>query len=281
MRFAAGQRSRSAAVSRSRERELQVMDSPLRRGLWLAASILVVWAALMTQNIDAQESAGQESATQEIVGGEVADVHPPAGPLAGTEALREGNRLFAEGRLDAALDAYRAGYRPEMWHPTLIYNMATTLHHLERLPEAILWYRRGDAEDPWLQENLWLARRSLGSQRLSVSGFAAVLAQHSGSVFAVAVVLAWLSLLAALWPRAPRLAWASALALALLLWLGSWLMARSAPREAVLLADCATATGELPAGTELWLWPSAGEELAVVGFAETFCPGEAVGWIEH
>ena len=259
------------------------------RSLLLAASVLVAmaWAPpnpiheAAAQETSDQEVANQEASGREVSGPDVADVHPPAGPLAGTEALREGNRLFADGELDSALSAYQAGYRPETWHPTLIYNMATTLHHLERLPEAILWYRRGDAEDPWLQENLWLARRSLGSQRLGVSGFAAVLAQRSGLVFGAAIVCAWLSLLAALWPRAPRLAWASALALALLLWLGSWLMVRSAPQEGVLLVDCATATGELPAGTELWFWPSAGEELAVVGFAETFCPGAAVGWIKH
>jgi len=140
---------------------------------------------------------------------------------------------------------------------------------------------RGDAEDPWLQENLWLARRSLGSQRLGVSGLAAFMAERSDHFFAAAVAAAWLSLLAAAWPRVPRGAWAATLGVAMLLWLGAWLMARHAPRQAVLLEECATAAGELPAGTELWLWPSDEESsLAVAGVADARCLEETVGWIE-
>lgn len=203
------------------------------------------------------------------------------GSLSDAEALREGNRLFALGELEAALVAYEAGYEPTAPHPTLVYNLATTLHHLDRLPEAILWYRRGAAEDPWLQENLWLARRSLGSQSLSLKGMTAFLAQRSGWVFALAVALAWFSALAAMWSsRIPRRAWATALVLSLVFWIGSWLMGRYGPAEAVLLADCTSLSGEIPAGTELWLWPSEGETLTVAGFTETRCPKDAVSWIK-
>lgn len=238
------------------------MRSPGAVGLVgvLACAALVAFSLAWAPEVRAQEAA--DAAARSV-----------------TDALREGNRLFAQGDLEGALRAYQAGFRPEAPHPTLVYNTATTLHHLERLPEAMLWYRRGDAEDPWLQENLWLARRSLGSQRLGISGLAAFMAKRSGLLFGAAVALAWLSLLAALWQRLPRRVWASALGLALLLWLSSWLVARSAPREAVLLDDCAAAAGELPAGTELWFWPSEGETLAVVGFAETSCSAQAIGWI--
>ena len=77
------------------------------------------------------------------------------------DSLREGNRLFREGRLEEAREAYAAGYLPDQPHPVLAYNLATTAHRLGQLPEAILWYRRSAAVnpgDPWLQENLAGAR---------------------------------------------------------------------------------------------------------------------------
>ncbi|MEO1370183.1 MAG: tetratricopeptide repeat protein, partial [Acidobacteriota bacterium] len=204
----------------------------------------------------------------------------PAAVLDDALALRRGNEAFAAGDLEAALEAYRAGYRPDAPHPTLVYNLATTLHHLDQLPEAILWYRRAAAEDPWVQENLWLARRSLGSQSLGLRGLPSLLVRHSGTLFGVAVGLAWLSLAAALSSRVSRGAWAVALGLTLLAWGGAVAADRFGPVEAVLLTDCAASVGELPAGTELWLWPGGGEELEVVGFTETRCPRSAVAWIE-
>ena len=80
-------------------------------------------------------------------------------------ALNEGNRRFRDGQIEAAVEAYLRGYSPAAPHPTLLYNLGTALHHLDRLPEAILWYRRAaESDDLWLKDNLLLARRSLGSQ---------------------------------------------------------------------------------------------------------------------
>src|SRR5262245_59538298 len=83
--------------------------------------------------------------------------HPPSDAAA---ALREGNRRFHAGDLEEAMEAYAAGY--DGADPLLAYNLGTTAHHLDRLPEALLWYRRaiasdsGGAGNPWLRDNLRL-----------------------------------------------------------------------------------------------------------------------------
>lgn len=100
----------------------------------------------------------------------------PADPQA---ALAEGNRRFAKDEIAAALEAYIRGYagrsagRSAGGSPAvdgalahaLAYNAGTCAMQLGRLPEALLWYRRAEAiapGDPWLRDNLALARRALG-----------------------------------------------------------------------------------------------------------------------
>jgi len=110
-------------------------------------------------------------------------------PLA---ALNEGNRLYRNGQLEAAVEAYRAGYSPAAPNLTLAYNLGTALHHLGRLPEAILWYRRaGDSADPWLAENLALAHRTLGTRALPPGGLTGVLAPRADVLRWLAVLGAW------------------------------------------------------------------------------------------
>ncbi|RMH20168.1 MAG: hypothetical protein D6696_08760 [Acidobacteria bacterium] len=199
-------------------------------------------------------------------------------------ALNEGNRLFRDGRLEEAAAAYEAGWDPASPHPTLAYNLGTTLHHLDRLPEAILWYRRaGDAApDPWLEENLWLARRTLGSQVLPAGGVEGLISRHRQALRLAAAAVAWLvlGLLVAL-PRTP--AWVLVLlaALAASLYAGAGLAERFGARPAVLLADCSTPAGDLPAGTEAWVRPLAGERYRIVArSADAVCPAPAVALIE-
>lgn len=192
------------------------------------------------------------------------------GQLADTDpltSLAEGNRLFRNGEVEAAIDAYTSGYSPAAPHPTLLYNLATALHHVDRLPEAILWYRRGaDAEDPWLEENLWLARRSLGSQVMQPGGSLGWLTRHADHLRLAAIVLGWLSLLLMIaLPRMPLWGLAASAAVAFLLYGGAAGVDRWGPRPAVVLSDCYTEAGELPAGTEAWVRPSLDGRWAVSG----------------
>lgn len=215
---------------------------------------------------------GQESATEPpgiLPLGEI------TGPL---EALNEGNRLFRNGQLDDALEAYRSGYRPKTPHPTLVYNLATTLHHLDRLPEAILWYRRGaSSEDPWLEENLWLARRGLGSQILPPGGLSGHLAHLSPILRGSAIALAWLSLLGCLaWRSMPLWILPTAASLAILLYACAFGVERWGPRPAVLLTDCSTAAGDLPAGTEAWVTPVVNGSWKISGVEGASCSGESL-----
>ena len=219
-------------------------------------------------------------------------------------ALYEGNRLFRDGQIEAAVAAYLEGYSPRAPHPTLFYNLGTALHHLDRLPEAILWYRRaaraGDpsglgrrlgegpsrtpgatpglwrAGDPWLAENLWLARRSLGSQVLRPAGLPGRLDGTTGSARIVAIAIAWITLLLVV-ARAEVPAWtvAAAAALAISIYGGAAALDRWGPQPAVLLQDCPTATGELPAGTEVWVRPGAGD-WRISGSGNRTCPAGAV-----
>jgi len=196
-------------------------------------------------------------------------------------ALNEGNRLFRDGRVEAAVEAYRAGYDPASVHPTLVYNLGTALHHLDRLPEAILWYRRADAgADPWLEENLWLARRSLGSQTLPRAGFLGALSGQSAWLHGIAIALAWVAL--GLLVTGGQLRWAAlaAFVLALGLYAAVFVGERWGAHPAVLLADCDTAAGELPAGTEAWVRQGSADAWQIVArSAQASCPRDAVGLV--
>ena len=194
------------------------------------------------------------------------------------EALVEGNRLFREGQLEEALDAYRSGYSPDLPHPTLLYNTATTLHHLDRLPEAILWYRRAQStDDAWLAENLWLARRSLGSQPLPAGGLFGWLGGRTVLLKLVAVLISWITLvLLVAWGRAPAWLPASAFALAALLYVGALGVERWGPHPAVLLEECVTSAGEVPAGTEAWVSRTADGGWSLSGTSGAVCPPESV-----
>jgi hypothetical protein len=192
-------------------------------------------------------------------------------------ALNEGNRLFRNGQVEEAVAAYRAGWSPDAPHPTLVYNLGSALHHLDRLPEAILWYRRaGDSEDPWLEENLWLARRSLGSQVLEPGGLMGGLAAAAPILRWVAVGLAWIALGVVVgWRRLPSWGAATAFALTACLYLGAVAVERWGPRPAVLLADCRSPAGELPAGTEAWVRPTTDGGYRIAGSAAV-CPAETL-----
>lgn len=194
-------------------------------------------------------------------------------------ALTDGNDLVAADELEQAAAVYRSGYDPERPHPTLVYNLGTVLHRLDRLPEAVLWYRRGpQSEDPWLQENLWLARRSLGSQQLPGGTFGALSAQSDRLALA-GLAIAWLFLfLVSFSDRLPRRLPAATGLLALLLYLSAFGLHRWGPRPAVLLVDCESAGVELPAGTEAWVQPRDGA-WQVAGASHAICPAESVGLV--
>ncbi len=203
----------------------------------------------------------------------VSDATPPAEPSADAlphSALRTGNRLFRRGDLRGAVEAYRAA-DPEALagDPVLAYNLATALHRLGRLPEAVLWYRRAArllGSDPWLSENLERARAALASPRLGPPPLLAPLLLHPWLLPAGAALAAWAALLvqaASLrrrraFPspsrpsRGGRAATAAAAGLLLagaLLWVTHLALPRLGPRPAVLLAPCGDA---LPAGSEVW-----------------------------
>jgi len=212
-------------------------------------------------------------------------------------ALAEGNRLFRQGDLDAAYRVYASGLEPANPDPLLAYNLATTAHHLDRLPEAVLWYRRAAAvlpPDAWLAENLALARRALGTDEPAISAASApvlgVLGEHRHRLSVAGIVLAWavLPLLIAgsrkrSSQRARARVWmASAAAVAVLAaacFAAGQLPGRLGPRAAVLLAPC----GGLPAGSEVWVRAiEGGGGWLVTGVAARSgpaCPSDAVGLV--
>lgn len=205
---------------------------------------------------------------------------PDVDPVA---ALAEGNRLFRGERLEEAIDAYRQGWDPAAPHPTLVYNLATTLHRLERLPEAILWYRRAAeiSRDPWLEDNLWLARRTLGSQTLPPGGVDGLLARWGGTLRIAAVVCAWAVALLVVAARAPRWLPVALAVLAFALYGMAAAGERWAARPAVVMRDCSTEAGDLPAGTEAWVRPLAdGRWRIAARSTDAICPPEAVALVE-
>ncbi len=195
-------------------------------------------------------------------------------------ALVEGNRLFRSGRIEAAVEIYRRGYQPRSPHPALAYNLGTALHHLGRLPEAVLWYlRAADSEDPWLVENLWLARRSLGRRVLPPGGLLGWLAQHGDALRLAAIAVGWGTLLAVIAVRRfPRWGLVTSALAAGLLYGAAAGVERWGPQPAVIVADCISEAVELPAGTEAWVRLRADGRFRVSG-SPAVCGGETVGLV--
>ena len=200
-----------------------------------------------------------------------------SGPTDTRTALQEGNRLFRDGRIEAAAQAYLRGYSPAEPHPTLVYNLGTALHHLDRLPEAILWYRRAaGSDDLWLKDNLMLARRSLGRQVLAPGGVLGRLGRQTDSLRLIAIVLAWVTAVAYIASRrAPVWLVAGLAGLAGLIYGGAAAVDYWGPRPAVILQDCVSPAGELPAGTEAWVRPAADGRWLISG-SELTCPEETL-----
>ncbi len=195
--------------------------------------------------------------------------------------LREGNRLYREGRLEEAREVYLAGFDPESPHPVLAYNLATTFHHLGELPEAILWYRRAEAAnpgDPWMRDNLFSARASLGLQPYASPGMSGLVSRHATSLSYAGALLAWIGLI--LWIVGPRKSAVLALSLVgvgTLLFAATIGISRGAPRAAVILVECTGAEGDLPAGSEIWITEATDENVLVVAGPVTLeCPRGAV-----
>jgi hypothetical protein len=201
-------------------------------------------------------------------------------------ALAAGNRLFEKDEIEAALRAYSGGYAagtsPE--DGVLAYNAGTCALRLGRLPEALLWFRRAEAEaagDPWLRDNLILTRRSLGDLAAEDPGWAVWLQGRHG--FTVAgVVLAWTVLgLLVLAPRLSRLSLAALALAACAAFATGWLLERSGPRPAVLLAACPEPRSGLPAGSEVWARPAKDGAWHVLGDGRRLlCPAPAVGLVK-
>lgn len=220
--------------------------------------------------------------------GPAAPVLPPSDPAA---ALHEGNRRFHAGDLEGALAAYAAGYGRAAGYdgsdPLLAYNLGTVCHHLERLPEALLWYRRAAAVhpgDPWLRENLALVREQLraGGARDETGALWGFWMEHRLHLLWAGITLAWAVLPALLLPRSARARRTAVTAVAIAAGLpfgAGLLLGRSGPQAAVLLRDCAGPAGRLPAGSEVRVHPEAerGWRVAETGLV---CPQEAVGLVE-
>lgn len=225
---------------------------------------LVAWAAWSSAaSVSAQDPSPASTETVEI-----------------GSSFDEGHRLFEDGDPEAAAAAYLAALDPERPSPTLMYNLATALHHSERLPEAVLWYRRGSQDDPWLQENLFLARRSLGSERLAPSALYAWLDAHGNRFGAFLIAWIWVTgLLALLLPGSRSRASLAAAATGTLLYLLLVAAGRFGPEPVVLLQDCQVGATRLPAGTEAWA--SRTENGWIIdGVEETTCPLGTVEAVE-
>ncbi len=193
--------------------------------------------------------------------------------------LAEGNRLFRSGRLEEAMAAWAAGWRAAR-EPVLAYNLGAAAQQLGRQPEAVLWYRRAQAAlpaDPWVRDNLALARRSLGPAPAPAPGPLALLAARRDLLRWCGVGLAWAALpLALLRGRAGRWGLGAAACLAALAFGTGTYLDFAGPHAAVLLADCGE---ELPAGAEVWV-SSAGGGYRVLGAPPDLrCPEATVGLV--
>lgn len=231
-----------------------------------------------------------------------------------TAALLEGNRLARGGDGGAAVAAYTAGWPGQRGAmggadrgagggatAALAYNLGTTLHRMERLPEALLWYRRA-AElapgDPWVADNLELVRVELNAPRHPAPGLAGRVAGdrvtgEGRALDLAAVALAWLAFalylalhplrrrLGPRWQGAAGAAWLLAAGLALALWGAGAAFAAWGPRPAVLLQPCGgTGGGPLPAGSEVWVAPTVdGEWRVTTGPPGRLCSASAVALV--
>lgn len=216
---------------------------------------------------------------------------PSDGPPDVARALREGNRLFRANRLDPAFEAYAAGYQHGGADPVLAYNLGTTAHHLGRLPEAVLWYRRAElglAGDPWLEENLAIARRTLAAPRLPPPGLLGRLATAAPWLTTSGIALAWLLLGLVLLPgrwRGRALRWTAiaVAAAAVSLFCAGLLLPVVGPQPAVLLAACGQNAAALPAGSEVWVTgKTAGGwriPMQSAGGNPVVCPSDSVGLV--
>ncbi len=210
-----------------------------------------------------------------------------------SQALEEGNRLFARDQVEAALEAYTAGWSaagPELagLRGTLAYNAGTSALRLGRRPEALLWLRRAELaapEDPWVRDNLRLARQSLGSPADGESGggkawIAWVTWTADGRLLqASAVVLAWVALvLLVLARRRGRGLVILVALLSCLAFVAGQVLDRRG-RAAVLLASC---PGGPPPGSEVWVRPTADGGWRIAGRLlgkGPRCPAGAVGLV--
>lgn len=197
-------------------------------------------------------------------------------------ALAEGNRLFENGEIEAALEAYARGWTGDgsrtdgVLAGVLAYNAGTCALRLGRLPEALLWYRRAETAipgDSWLRDNLAHTRHALGSDPAEEESPAV-----RGRPLALAgVALAWAALLLVLLARHPSRGLLALLALlACTAFAAGMLPGRFGPRAAVLLLPC----GGLPAGSEVRVRPLDGGGWRIVGEGERLrCPAEGVGLV--
>jgi tetratricopeptide (TPR) repeat protein len=222
----------------------------------------------------------------------------PVPPSDAAAALREGNRRFHAGDLEGAMEAYAAGYGRAAGYdgadPLLAYNLGTVAHHLERLPEALLWYRRAMAGDPartdhpWLRENLELVREQLhadGARNETAAAAWSFWMDHHHRLVWTGILLAWAALPAVLLPRSARTRRVALTAVAIAAgapFAAGLLLDRSGPQAAVLLQDCGEPADRLPAGSEIWVFPAAppnGRGWRIPG-SGLVCPDEAVGLVE-
>lgn len=199
--------------------------------------------------------------------------------------IEEGNRLHRQGHLQAALDVYVAQLEIAGPDATLLYNLGVTAHKLERIPEAILWYRRAALEleaDPWLEDNLARARRDAGTSPFRDPGFFGLRPRAAPVLVVGALILAWGT---ALWlafrPYTPTWAVVAAAVLSIAAFaLGRWLP-EAPPWAAVLLRECAAERRVISAGSEVWVTPTPEGEWALAAPAvATSCPADAVSLVQ-
>ena len=241
--------------------------------------LLVLSLAIFLSNPSHATVPPLQSEQTETAATETEETAPPTGKLDAISALQEGNRLFEAGDLAGAVSTYRLGYDPQKPNLTLTYNLATALHHSERLPEAILWYRRAMSDDPWVEENLWLARKSLGSQTLPLTGFHSWLVSYGPKLADGLVIWIWLALLSAvLLPGARFKPAVAAAAVGTLLYLALVGAATRVPEAVVLLEDCETGSAELPAGTEAWALKTR-EGWQIASVENAVCPESSLGLV--
>ncbi|HEX5758046.1 MAG TPA: hypothetical protein VF121_02530 [Thermoanaerobaculia bacterium] len=198
----------------------------------------------------------------------------------GVPGLVEGNRMFRDGEVEGAARAYFAGWRGTR-DPVLAYNLGTAAHRLGRLPEAVLWYRRAEdglGGDPWLRDNLALARQALGPPGVPAAGPLALLAERRDLLRWSGAALAWVALPLGWWRRrAARWALGGVAVLACAAFAGGTLLALRGPSPAVLLEECGES---LAAGSEVWVLPERGGWRVLGAPGGLLCPGAAVAPVE-